>query len=72
MVKNKIIIGSRGSKLAILYAERAKKNILKNNPNLSIDIKTIKTTGDIYHDKRLTEIGGKGVFSKLIEKELLD
>ena len=51
MVKNKIIIGSRGSKLAILYAKRAKKNILGNNPDLnnnSIDIKIIKTTGDIY------------------------
>ena len=75
MVKNKIIIGSRGSKLAILYAKRAKKNILGNNPDLnnnSIDIKIIKTTGDIHDSKKLSEIGGKGVFSKQIEKELLD
>jgi len=75
MIKNKIIIGSRGSKLAILYAEKAKKTILDNNVDLnkdSIDIKTIKTTADIHHSESLSEIGGKGLFSKQIEEELLD
>ena len=75
MIKNKIIIGSRGSKLAILYAEKAKETILDNNVDLnkdSIDIKTIKTSGDIHHSKNLSEIGGKGLFSKQIEQELLD
>ena len=75
MNENKIIIGSRGSKLAILYAERAKKTILDIQPDLnenSIDIKIIKTSGDIYHSKSLSEIGGKGLFSKQIEEELLD
>jgi porphobilinogen deaminase len=46
MIKNKIIIGSRGSKLAILYAEKAKETILDNNVDLnkdSVDIKIIKT-----------------------------
>ena len=72
MNKNKIIIGSRGSKLAILYAERAKKTILNNHNDLNIDIKTIKTSGDIHYSKSLSEIGGKGLFSKQIEEELLD
>ena len=48
MKNKKIIIGSRGSKLALLYAEKAKKSILKNNPELNkdlLDIKIIKTTG---------------------------
>ena len=72
MNKNKIIIGSRGSKLAILYAERAKKSILNNHTDLNIDIKIIKTSGDIHHSKSLSEIGGKGLFSKQIEEELLD
>jgi hydroxymethylbilane synthase len=72
MIKNKIIIGSRGSKLAIIYAEKAKKAILNNHTDLNIDIKIIKTSGDIYHSKSLSEIGGKGLFSKQIEEELLD
>ena len=72
MTKNKIIIGSRGSKLAILYAEKAKKTILDNHTDLNIDIKIIKTSGDIHHSKSLSEIGGKGLFSKQIEEELLD
>jgi len=75
MIENKIIIGSRGSKLATLYAEKARKTILDYNTNLneaSIKIKIIKTSGDIHHSKSLSEIGGKGLFSKQIEKELLD
>jgi len=75
MLKSKIIIGTRGSKLAVLYAETAKKKILDTNPDLhsdSIDLKIIKTTGDIYESKKLSEMGGKGVFSKQIERELLD
>ena len=75
MIKNKIIIGSRGSKLAVLYAKKAKKIIEDYHTNLnktSIEIKTIKTSGDIHHSKSLSEIGGKGLFSKQIEEELLD
>ena len=44
MTKNKIIMGSRGSKLAILYAEKAKKTILDNHTDLNIDTKIIKTS----------------------------
>jgi len=72
MINNKIIIGSRGSKLAILYAEKAKKTILDNHTDLNIDTKIIKTSGDIHHSRSLSEIGGKGLFSKQIEEELLD
>ena len=75
MKNKKIIIGSRGSKLALLYAEKAKKSILKNNPELNkdlLDIKIIKTTGDINQTQRLSDIGGKGLFSKKIEDQLLN
>ena len=72
MNENKIIIGSRGSKLAILYAEKAKKIILDKHVDLNIDVKIIKTSGDIHHSESLSEIGGKGLFSKQIEEELLN
>ena len=70
----KIIIGSRGSKLALLYAHKAKKSLLNNTSLVSddIQIKEIVTRGDQVQDKRLSEVGGKGLFSKNIEQELLD
>ena len=69
MKSKKIIIGSRGSKLALIYAERAKTKILEFCPE--VEIKKITTTGDINQKDRLSEIGGKGLFSKQIENELL-
>ena len=71
-MKKRIIIGSRGSKLALLYAQKAKNKIIQNT-NLSekdIFIKKIITKGDQAQDTRLSEIGGKGLFSSNIEKEL--
>ena len=71
-MKKKITIGSRGSKLALIYAQIAKDEIIKNN-NLNdkdIVIKIITTKGDQIQDKRLSEVGGKGLFSTNIEKEL--
>ena len=70
----KIIIGSRGSKLALLYAHKAKKSLLNNTSLVTdnIQIKEIVTRGDQVQDKRLSEVGGKGLFSKNIEQELLD
>ena len=72
MKNKKIIIGSRGSKLALIYAERARTELLKNLEIKSIDIKSITTTGDTITDVRLSEHGGKGLFCKKIEQELLD
>ena len=68
----KIIIGSRGSKLALLYAQKAKDTIIQNL-NLSdkdVVIKKIITKGDQVEDARLSEFGGKGLFSSNIEKAL--
>ena len=73
-MNKKIIIGSRGSKLALLYAQNVKDKIL-HNTNLKdedIIIKSIKTKGDQLQDIRLSEVGGKGLFSSNIEKELQD
>ena len=71
-MNKKIIIGSRGSKLALIYAQIAKDKIIENNNLNSEDvfIKEIKTQGDQFQDVRLSEVGGKGLFSSSIEKEL--
>ncbi len=71
-MRKKIIIGSRGSKLALLYAQQAKDKIIENTDlgNEDILIKSITTKGDEVKDIRLSELGGKGLFSSNIEKEL--
>ena len=70
MNKKKIIIGTRGSKLAIKYAERAIKEI-KNFYAGKIELKKIVTKGDKILDRRTSDIGGKGEFIKNIERELI-
>ena len=67
----KIIIGSRKSKLALIYAEKA-KDAIRNILNVEIKIKEILTTGDQNQKERLSEIGGKGLFSKNIEIQLIE
>ena len=71
-MRKKIIIGSRGSKLALLYAQQAKDKIIENTDlgNEDILIKSITTKGDEVQDTRLSELGVKGLFSSNIEKEL--
>ena len=73
-MNKKITIGSRGSKLALLYAQKAKDSIVKvtNLRDEDVQIKAITTKGDQVQDTRLSEIGGKGLFSSNIEKELQD
>ncbi len=73
-MRKKIIIGSRGSKLALLYAQKAKDAIMQNTNfgGEKIVIKSITTKGDQVKDERLSEYGGKGLFSSKIEKELQD
>ena len=67
----KLIIGSRGSKLALKYADIA-KNAIHKEFDIEIEIKKIITDGDLVLDRRTSEIGGKGEFVKNIEKELIN
>ncbi len=72
--KKKFIIGSRGSKLSLAYSSYVKNLLIKFNSHFqesSIEIKIIKTSGDIFQNKKISDIGGKGVFCKQIEDELL-
>jgi len=66
-----LVIGSRGSKLALWQAEQAKARLLELRPELEVRIEIIKTTGDVKTDP-LSVIGGKGVFTKELEDALLD
>ena len=69
-MNKKITIGSRGSKLALIYAQKAKDKIIQNTniKDGDIIIKEITTKGDQVQDMRLSEVGGKGLFSTSIEK----
>ena len=71
MKRDKFIVGSRGSKLALIYAEKVKK-FLKKVSSTHIEIKQIVTSGDENQNDRLSNIGGKGLFSKKIETELIN
>ena len=71
MKRTNIVIGTRGSKLAMIYAENVKNELKKYFPN-NIELKKILTKGDQKKDERLSEIGGKGLFSTQIEKELIN
>jgi hydroxymethylbilane synthase len=69
--RNKVIIATRGSKLALWQAKWVKGEIEKNNPGIEVELKTIKTTGDKILDVPLAKVGGKGLFVKEIEDTLL-
>ena len=72
-MNNKITIGSRGSKLSLAYANKVKdliSNVDKKTGN-KIKIEVIKTSGDLFKDKKISEIGGKNLFCKEIEDKLI-
>ncbi len=69
---DKIIVGTRGSKLALWQAEYVERMLTAANPNVHIERKIIKTEGDRDQKTSLTRIGGQGVFTKTIEEALLN
>jgi len=71
-LKQKIIIGSRGSELALWQANFVKNELEKKNKNVSVEIKIIKTTGDKILDVALSKIGDRSLFTKELEIELLN
>jgi hydroxymethylbilane synthase len=70
-MNDRLVIGSRGSKLALRQAEIVKAELGLLNPALDVRIEIIKTSGDVKTDP-LSVIGGKGVFTKELEDALLD
>ncbi len=70
-MKDTLVIGSRGSKLALTQAELIKAELLRLRPELAVRIEIIKTSGDASKEP-LSVIGGKGVFTKELEDALLE
>lgn len=72
MGKNKLIIGTRGSELALWQANYVKSLINSLDNNIEVELKLIKTKGDKILDTALSKIGDKGLFTKELEIELLE
>jgi len=71
-VKRKIVVGSRGSKLALIQAESVVVKIREANPSLEVNISKIVTQGDRNRQTRFDQMTGVGVFVKELEEALLD
>jgi hydroxymethylbilane synthase len=71
MTKQKIVIGSRGSELALWQSNFVKRELEKRDKNISVEIRIIKTKGDKILDVALSKIGDKSLFTKELETELL-
>ena len=67
-----LVIATRGSQLALWQAEHTRAELLARDPDLSVRLLVLKTQGDKILDRALSEIGGKGLFTKEIEDALLE
>lgn len=68
----KIVVGTRGSKLALIQTNWVVEELKKANPEIEFEIKIIKTKGDLVTHLPLHKIGDKGLFTREIEQQLLD
>ena len=69
-----LVIGSRGSPLAMRQSQITQENLLRRNPGLKVEIRVIRTTGDKMTRANLAQMAGdtKGLFVKEIQDSLLD
>lgn len=72
MKKDTIIIGTRSSKLALWQAEYVKSRLEEKYPELTVELKLMTTKGDKILDAPLAKIGGKGLFTKELEVDMLE
>ena len=68
----KIRIGSRDSRLAVIQSEMVIDSIRAYDPTAEVELVTMKTTGDLILDRPLSQIGGKGLFVKELDRALLE
>lgn len=71
-MKKTIVIGSRGSRLALAQTAQVASHIAAVDPRIRVEIKKIETTGDKRLDVTLDKIGGKGLFVKELDKALME
>ncbi len=70
-MSRKVVIGTRGSKLALWQAEWIRSQLMELHSGLEVELMKIKTTGDKIQDVPLAMVGGKGLFVKEIEEAML-
>lgn len=70
-MRNDIIVGTRSSKLALWQADYVASCLRKEYPDLRVEKKLMTTKGDKILDAPLAKIGGKGLFTKELETEML-
>lgn len=70
MERRKVVIGSRESLLAVAQSKMVIAYLNQEHPELDVDLLTMKTTGDKILDRRLDQIGGKGLFVKELDLAL--
>ena len=68
----RLIIGTRGSKLALVQSEKVAADLRAAHPGLEVELKIISTKGDRVLDVALSAVGDKGLFVKELEQALLD
>ncbi|MFQ5743739.1 MAG: hydroxymethylbilane synthase, partial [Acidobacteriota bacterium] len=68
---SRLVIGTRGSPLALWQAEHVAGLLRQADPELQVDLRVIRTRGDRILDRPLATVGGKGLFLKEIEAALL-
>lgn len=67
----KLVVGTRGSPLALTQTEQFVRALSEQNPGLQVQLKKITTSGDRIQDRFLSSVGGKGLFVKEIEEAML-
>lgn len=72
MIDRNIIIGTRSSELALWQANFVKRELETVYPGIQVELKHVKTKGDRIQDVALSKIGGKGLFTKELENEILE
>jgi hydroxymethylbilane synthase len=70
MPEQELIVGTRGSALALWQTYHVVERLRAGIPGLGVEIRTIQTQGDLVRDRALSQVGGKGLFVKEIESAL--